>query len=545
MAFGASRGDRVPVEIRRRGPRARAVSGPYGQGPALGVRVTPPAAVTGEAGARARTAAPAVQPPGRVRGSVRGVRGGASLDAQSLVARYRNLAVTSDATAAAAAGLVALAVRFGVHWPPPYVLVTAVLPAAWIALVALQHGYEARYLGNGPEEYRRAAVAALALFTLIAVASYVLRTSVSRTYVLFTVPVLLVLSVLGRHLLRTWIYRLRVAGQGLQRVLVVGRADAAVAVIGKLRQEPRHGLLAVAACVPPAAGVQVSHVGGVPVAGDVDKIVDAVDAVGAHVVAVVSHPDLAGGSLRRLSWALEERGVELIVSPGIVEVAGPRLSIRPVAGLSLLHLERPTFGGAACPQERLRPGARRPPARAGVSPLVAASPLAVRLTSRGPVLFRQDAGRRRRPAFTMLKFRSMVVDAEQRRAALRELERGQRGAVQDARTTRASPGSGALLRRYSLDELPQLINVCGATCRWSARGRRCRRRSTRYDDDARRRLLVKPGLTGLWQVSGRSDLSWEESVRLDLRYVDNWSMALDLLILWRTCRAVVRGAGAY
>ena len=266
MAFGASRGDQAPVETRRRGPRARAVGRPYGQGPALGVGVTPPAAVTGDAAADAGTAAPAVQPPGRVRGSVRGVRGGASLDAQSLVARYRNLAVTSDATAAAAAGLVALAVRFGVHWPPAYVLVTALLPG-----VLDRHGYAAarlrgalprqrpRGVPRGPRSPRwRSSRSSPSPRTSCAA-------DVSRTYVLLAVPaLLLVLSLLGRHALRTWTYRLRAAGQGLQRVLVVGRADAAVAVIEKLRQEPQHGLHAVAACVPPAAGVEVSHVGGVP-----------------------------------------------------------------------------------------------------------------------------------------------------------------------------------------------------------------------------------------------------------------------------------------
>jgi exopolysaccharide biosynthesis polyprenyl glycosylphosphotransferase len=285
-------------------------------------------------------------------------------------------------------------------------------------------------------------------------------------------------------------------------------------------------------------------VGGVPVVGDVDKIVQAVDTVGAHVVAVVSHPDLAGGSLRRLSWALEERGVELVVSPGIVEVAGPRLSIRPVAGLSLLHLERPTFGGARRVVKTVFDRVLATVLLVLVSPLVGALALAVRLTSPGPVFFRQERvgvdGRR----FTMLKFRSMVVDAEQRRPALGELDQGNGPLFKihsDPRVTRV----GALLRRFSLDELPQLINVVRGDMSLVGPRPPLPEEVAAYDDVAVRRLRVRPGMTGLWQVSGRSDLSWEESLRLDLRYVDNWSMALDLSILWRTWRAVFRGAGAY
>ncbi|HYY09901.1 MAG TPA: sugar transferase, partial [Kineosporiaceae bacterium] len=457
--------------------------------------------------------------------------------------RYRRFAVVSDAGAAVVAGLLAMILRFGLQPPHVYLGVTMAVPAVWIALVALQRGYEARFLGTGPEEYRRATTAAMGLFIVIAVASYVGRQEVSRAYVLVAVPALLVLSLGGRHLLRGWIYRLRRAGTGLQRVLVVGRADAAVAVIDKFRQEPQHGLLAVGACVPQAS-VYVSHIRDVPVVGDPGRILDAVDAVGAHVVAVASHPDLAGQSLRRLSWALEERGVELVVSPGIIEVAGPRLSIRPVAGLSLLHLERPTLGGARMFVKSVFDRVLGGLLLLAAVPLLAVLAAAVALDSPGPVFFRQTRvgidGRR----FTMLKFRSMVQDAEQRLEQLRDLDEGN-GVLfkvrRDPRVTRV----GALLRRFSLDELPQLVNVLRGDMSLVGPRPPLPEEVAEYDGDAVRRLRVRPGMTGLWQVSGRSDLSWEESLRLDLRYVDNWSMALDLSILWRTWRAVVRGSGAY
>jgi exopolysaccharide biosynthesis polyprenyl glycosylphosphotransferase len=460
-----------------------------------------------------------------------------------MLERYRRLALTVDATSGALAGMLAMAFRFGPSVNSDYALLTMCVPAIWMVLVALQHGYEFRFLGTGPDEYRRVAIAGLVLFTVMAVTSYALQAQLSRVYVLVSVPGTVLMSLAFRHLLRGWIYRARVRGRGLQKVLVVGRADAAVAVIEKLDHEPQHGLVAVGACVP-SVGPQVSHVHGVPVVGDPNQILEAVDELKVHVVAVVSHPDLSGQALRRLGWALEERNVELVVSPGIIEVAGPRLSIRPVAGLSLLHLERPASGGSA------RIGKDLFDRVAGLAltmitiPVMAVIAIAVKVSSHGPVLFRQVRIGVDGNEFTMLKFRSMVVDAEQRRAELMARDDGN-GVLfkmkRDPRVTRV----GAVIRRFSLDELPQLFNIVRGDMSLVGPRPPLPEEVAGYSNDATRRLRVRPGLTGLWQVSGRSDLSWEESLRLDLRYVDNWTLALDLAILWRTLRAVLRGSGAY
>jgi exopolysaccharide biosynthesis polyprenyl glycosylphosphotransferase len=270
----------------------------------------------------------------------------------------------------------------------------------------------------------------------------------------------------------------------------------------------------------------------------------AVDRHAVDVVAVASDPELAGQSLRRLSWALEQRGVELVVSPGIIEVAGPRISVRPVAGLSLLHLERPSVSGGP---HLLKSVFDRVVALVLVlvaAPLLIGLALAVRLSSPGPVLFRQRRVGRAGEEFNMLKFRSMYVDAEQRLGDLHALSDGNQILFKmrdDPRVTRL----GRILRRFSLDELPQLLNVLRGEMSLVGPRPPLPQEVALYAADDTRRMLVKPGLTGLWQVSGRSDLSWEESVRLDLRYVDNWSMTLDLLILWKTARAVLRGSGAY
>jgi len=461
----------------------------------------------------------------------------------SQLASYRWRAVLADVASGAAGAAIASWVRFGPDPHAEYVLYSSLVPLVWVATIAVERGYENRFLGVGTEEYRRVADSGLLLFVAIAVTSYLLRGDVARGYTVIAVPTTVTLTLLLRYRLRVWLSRLRRRGHGLQRVLVVGRADAVVSLIEKLDREPEHGMVAVGACVP-RESMHVSHLHDVPVLGDPSQVVGAVELAGAHVVAVASHPDLSGKALRRLSWELDERGVELVVSPGIVEVAGPRLSIRPIAGLSLLHLERPALSGGRMLLKAAFDRIAAALLLALISPLLVTIAIAVKLSSPGPVFFRQTRIGAGGARFTMLKFRSMVADAERRRADLAHLNEGNDVLFKvrhDPRVTRV----GAVLRRFSLDELPQLANVVRGDMSLVGPRPPLPDEVAIYTDDAVRRLRVRPGLTGLWQISGRSDLSWEESLRLDLRYVDNWSLALDVFILWRTWRAVARGAGAY
>jgi exopolysaccharide biosynthesis polyprenyl glycosylphosphotransferase len=465
-------------------------------------------------------------------------------DPRALLVRYQRMAFAADLCSALFGAVFALVVRFAGHPSPLHLILSGVIPLVWVVVVALQRGYERRFLGTGPEEYRRVSTAGLLLFTSIAVASYSLPLlDIARGYVVLVVPATVLTTLYARHRLRHWVFKLRAAGRGLQRVLVVGRADAAVAMIEKLDHEPQHGLVTVGACVP-AVGVDVSHVHGVPVVGDPSRVLQAVDQTQAHVVAVVSHPDMSGQALRRLSWALEERDVELIVSPGIIEVAGPRLSIRPIAGLSLLHLERPAASGGRLlgktAFDRLVGGAILLLAL----PFMLAVGAAIRLTSKGPAMFRQTRVGVEGREFTMYKFRSMVMNAESRRDELIGLSDGN-GVLFKMRDDPRVTKVGKVIRRFSVDELPQLINVVRGDMSLVGPRPPLPEEVAGYSSDATRRLRVRPGVTGLWQVSGRSDLSWEESLRLDLRYADNWSLALDLSILWRTAQAVLRGSGAY
>jgi exopolysaccharide biosynthesis polyprenyl glycosylphosphotransferase len=464
-------------------------------------------------------------------------------DTRVLQARHQRIVVLADFVIASVAIAVAIFLRFDGRAPGKWALVPGVLPLVWVAIVALHHAYEQRCLASGQEEFVRVVRSGLVLFMVIAVSSYASRTSFPRSIVLFCVPVTVAGALAVRQVLRMMLARARDRGRYLEKTVVVGSGDAVVQLVDRLKRVPRHGMLPVGVCLP-SLSVIPSELNGVPVLGGPDDVLRAVEETDAHVVAIASYPDLSGHPLRQLSWALEERGVDLIVSSGIVEVAGPRLSIRPVDGLSLLHLERPA------------PSFLEMLFKAGfdrllgalilvvLSPVLLALAVAIKLTSPGPVLFRQvrvgEAGRE----FSIYKFRSMVVDAEHRLIHLAHRDEGS-GVLFKIRTDPRVTRIGARLRKYSLDELPQLINVTRGEMSLVGPRPPLPSEVALYTPDALRRLRMRPGMTGLWQVSGRSDLSWEQSLQLDLHYVDNWRMSLDLAILWRTVRVVLTGSGAY
>ena len=293
-------------------------------------------------------------------------------------------------------------------------------------------------------------------------------------------------------------------------------------------------------CIPSVDGAR--RVAGRPVLGAVADVVQVVADRAADVV-LVTGSYLSGDALRRLSWALSRAGAQLVVVPDIVEVAGPRLTVRPTAGLSLLQVE------VGSPRPRLLLKQVMDVTIASVAlvllaPVLVVAAIAVAVTSPGGAIYRQVRVGQDGVTFTMYKLRTMFRDADERRAAL--LASGIQDGVlfKMADDPRVTP-VGRVLRRLSLDELPQLYNIVKGDMALVGPRPPLLEEVEAYDDPVQRRLHVKPGLTGLWQVSGRSDLDWDESVRLDLRYVDNWSVAMDLLILWKTARAVLTGAGAY
>ena len=279
-----------------------------------------------------------------------------------------------------------------------------------------------------------------------------------------------------------------------------------------------------------------------PYEGDIRH---AIAASQADTVALTSAGELGPEGIRDLSWQLEKLGVDLVVSPGIVDVAGPRLTVRPVADLPLIHVDKPQYQGAKRFQKRAFDVCFSLLALLAASPVMIVAAVAVKVTSRGPVFYRAERIGQDSVPFRMIKFRTMVDDADRRLAEVADLNDSVGGVLFKIRTDPRVTRVGRLLRRYSIDELPQFINVLLGEMSVVGPRPPLRREVETYDHRVRRRLLVRPGITGLWQVSGRSDLSWEDSVRLDLSYVENWSMLSDLAIAAKTVTAVCRSSGAY
>ncbi|GGV14559.1 sugar transferase [Actinomadura sp. LOL_016] len=469
---------------------------------------------------------------------------------QDWSARYRRVAGFLDFLSMLAAGVIAFLLRFpGVpmEWQTPYMVLTVALPLVWVPVLMLCRAYQPRYIGVGYEEFHRVLRAGFIFTAGIAIIAYASKTDVARGYVVMAMPLGTFLAVVARYRLRKWLHRKRWHGKYMRRVVAVGHRTSVEDLIRLLRQKRYHGMDIAAVCLPPALVTgddAVAEVEGVPVLGDFGQTAAVADRVGADSVAVLACPELDGTALRRLAWQIERNDVELVVAPALMDVAGPRISIRPVSGLPLLHVEHPELDGG---RKVLKGLFDRTAALGGLlalSPLLLVVAVLIRLTSAGPVLFRQVRVGRGGREFTVLKFRTMVQDAEARKAELLGANEGD-GVLfklrEDPRITRV----GRRLRRYSLDELPQLINVVRGEMSLVGPRPPLPEEVAQYGGDVYRRLVVKPGLTGLWQVSGRSDLTWEESVRLDLRYVDNWTLALDLQIIWKTWSAVFRHSGAY
>ncbi|GAA0383466.1 sugar transferase [Acrocarpospora corrugata] len=448
-------------------------------------------------------------------------------------------AAVSDVMCAFLAGAAAVVLRFGEVTPyvEPYVLLSGTLPLLWVMVMGLNRVYEPRLIGVGSEEFRRIAQSGIAVIAAVAIAAYVTKTDLARGYVVLALPLMTILTLLGRYGLRRGLHRRRSRGQCMRRVVAVGHPEAVADLVRLFRRERYHGMDIVAACLP-KEGPDV----GVPVLGDFSDVPLVVNLINADTVAVLACPEFDGVALRRLAWRLERSLTDLVVAPALMEVAGPRTTIRPVAGLPLLHVEHPELAGV---RRLIKNGFDRLVAGIALvvlAPLLVTLVIAVKVTSSGPALFRQTRIGRDGREFTILKFRTMAQDAEHRKIQLVSDADGVLFKIRgDPRITRL----GARLRRHSLDELPQLINVVKGHMSLVGPRPPLPEEVARYGDDVRRRLLVRPGMTGLWQVNGRSDLSWEESVRLDLRYVENWSLMLDLQILWKTWSAVARGAGAY
>jgi exopolysaccharide biosynthesis polyprenyl glycosylphosphotransferase len=455
---------------------------------------------------------------------------------------YQREAVLADLGCGVAGVFMAAQIRFGDEVTPTYLALSLALPVLWIIALGLAGAYDVRFIGTGSDEFRKILAAGVSLTAALAIFSYGVNLQLSRAYMVIALPSVTLFDLVARYALRKRLHNRRATGRCMHAVVAVGHELGVANLVTELAREQYHGLTVVGACVA-RPGVR-DEVAGVPVYGGLDDITAAVKAFGADTVAVLSCPEMDAVTLRSLAWELEKTGTDLCVAPALLDVAGPRTTIRPTAGLTLLHVDHPQLGGVRQGLKDLFDRCAAAACLLMLAPVMLLVGVAIRLSDPGPALFKQVRIGKDGREFRIYKFRTMVVDAEQRKAQLmarNDLD----GVLFKLRDDPRVTAVGSFLRRWSIDELPQLLNVFLGHMSLVGPRPPLPNEAAEYADHVRRRLVVKPGLTGLWQVNGRSDLSWEESVRLDLRYVENWSFALDLQILWKTASALLRGSGAY
>ncbi len=425
----------------------------------------------------------------------------------------------------------------------PYWAVIVAVDVLWLIALSIFDTRDRHIVGNGTQEYARIANAGVALFAVLVSVAFFLRIDVSRALLIGVIPLGTLALIVSRWVWRQWLRAQQSAKKYVYRAIVLGEPKKSAHIVSAIRRASGTGFDIVGVVTNSSRSGVVE---GVPVVGTFATAIAALDAVDADTVILVGADEIDPVVIRRLGGALADRDANLVVAPQLTDVAGPRIHTRPAAGLPLVHVEYPALVGYRRFIKRVFDIVAASLLIVLTSPVMAVAAIAVRSDSKGPVLYRQTRVGRQGKPFGMLKFRSMIADADDQLASLLDLQgmttRPLQKVVDDPRVTRV----GRVIRKHSIDELPQLFNVLAGTM--SLVGPRPQREGevALYDDAAKRRLLVKPGMSGLWQVSGRSMLSWDDALRLDLYYVENWSFMQDVVILFRTVRAVMMpGQGAH
>ncbi len=420
------------------------------------------------------------------------------------------------------------------------------IAGGWMTMMALFRTRDSRLVGTGAGEYKKVIRASLATFAATAVVAVLLDLEHYRSLLVLALPAGTVLLLSSRWLWRQWLLHQSRLGHHLSKVVVVGRPKDVRYVAAQLAKKSGAAYAVVGAVYEGKSNPAALHTGNrlVPVVSGLRKVEDFVAHTGADAVIVAGHLRKGSSYIRELGWRLEASSTELVLASALTNVAGPRITMRPVEGLPLMHVELPQFAGGRHLMKRALDVAVSATALLILAPLFLALSIAIRRDSPGGAFFKQERAGKDSAVFTMYKFRSMVTTAEDELELLKDQNQGS-GVLfklrDDPRVTRI----GAVIRKYSLDELPQFWNVLRGDMSLVGPRPPLFSEVSGYEEHTRRRLLIKPGLTGLWQVSGRSDLDWDESVRLDLYYVENWSVAGDLIIMWRTFKVMLKPVGAY
>jgi exopolysaccharide biosynthesis polyprenyl glycosylphosphotransferase len=416
-----------------------------------------------------------------------------------------------------------------------------VLVMVWVLSLGAVDTRSLQIVGTGLEEYRRVMMASVGLFGAMGILSYLLDSALSRALFVTTLPLGVGLLLLERWLLRKLLHGLRRRGRAMTQTLVVGNSDAVADVAARLRRDVSAGYRAAAMHLTDgrhraaATGLAIRSL-------DTEAFERALER--GTFGAVILTEGLDREQTRQIAWRLENSPVQMMFVPRLVDVAGPRMQIRETEGLSFVHVDLPRFSGAKTAMKRAFDIVFSAGALLLLIPVFLMVAVLIKLDDRGPVFFRQQRVGRYGEPFTIHKFRTMCVDAEAKVDALIAANGGAALLFKLEDDPRITP-IGKFLRKYSLDELPQFWSVLRGGMSVVGPRPQVSREVAEYSDIHHRRLLIKPGITGLWQVNGRSELSMDESIRLDLRYVENWSIVGDITIILKTVRVVARPDGAY
>jgi exopolysaccharide biosynthesis polyprenyl glycosylphosphotransferase len=456
---------------------------------------------------------------------------------------YAARAVFLDFVAVLAAGIIGFILRWAIPFSvelndPTYVSLVVVVVASWMIVLVLRGAYDTRVLGVGSEEFKRVVSATATVFGAVAVVTFALKLDLSRGFVLITFAVGLLLLLTVRWSLRSWLRHERRYGHFLHRTVVIGADPMRSEIVDLLDRDPVAGFAVVDVVDEPTTDVN-------PAVLDawLDEVMARISLSDGDTVAVAGSPALGQQVIQRLAWRLEGPRVDLLVAPAVGDFAGPRVTVRMAADLPLLHLDEPHLTG---PKRAIK---RSLDIVFGCCllllflPFMIVAAIGVKLSSRGPMLYVQQRVGRGGQIIKFPKFRSMYVGSESLRAEV--IGRPDASITERyKRDPRITP-FGRFIRRWSIDEMPQVLNVIGGSMSLVGPRPVLVEEMPLLGDVDHRRHLTKPGLTGLWQVSGRKQVDWDERMRLDLDYVENWSPALDLVIVAKTVKAILVGDGAY
>jgi exopolysaccharide biosynthesis polyprenyl glycosylphosphotransferase len=456
---------------------------------------------------------------------------------------YASRAVVLDFVAIFVAGVVGFVLRWAIPYSvelnnPTYVSLTLIVVLSWMIVLVMRGAYDTRVLGVGSEEFKRVVSATATVFGAVAIVAFALKLDLSRGFVLITFAVGISLLLTVRWSLRAWLRHERRYGHFLHRTIVVGAEPMKTEILDILDRDPIAGFTVVDVIDEPPANVDT-----LTLDNWLDEVMTRISLQDADTVAVAGSPALGHQVIQRLAWRLEGPRVDLLVAPAVGDVAGPRVTMRMAADLPLLHLDEPHLTG---PKRAIK---RTLDIVAGTLllllflPFMIVAAIGVKVSSRGPVLYVQQRVGRGGQIIHFPKFRTMYVGADKMRDEV--IGKPDEGILDRYRRDPRITPFGRILRRWSIDEMPQVVNVISGSMSLVGPRPVLVDEMPLLGDADHRRHLTKPGLTGLWQVSGRKTVDWDERMRLDLDYVEHWSPALDLVIVAKTVKAILMGDGAY